>query len=45
MYLFPIIKMPIGVYDEGVILTGADRIQKGYVPYKDFWTIVDSQIK
>lgn len=39
MYLFPIIKMPIGVYDEGVILAGADRIQKGYVPYKHFWTI------
>ncbi|MEE8606048.1 MAG: hypothetical protein V3S55_00460, partial [Nitrospiraceae bacterium] len=38
-YLFPIIKMNLGEYDEGVILAGADRIIKGHVPYTDFWAL------
>ena len=38
-YLFPIITMTVNAYDEGVILAGADRVQKGHVPYNDFWTI------
>jgi len=38
-YLSPIITMQVGVYDEGVILAGADRILKGQRPYIDFWSL------
>lgn len=31
--------MTVNVFDEGVILAGADRIQKGHIPYNDFWTV------
>ncbi len=31
--------MPLRIFDEGIILTGADRVVNGAVPYKDFWSI------
>jgi hypothetical protein len=31
--------MPLNVYDEGLILAGADRILKGHLPYVHFWSI------
>ncbi|MCE9651306.1 MAG: hypothetical protein K8R18_16925 [Parvibaculum sp.] len=29
----------VSPYDEGIILSGAARVQAGDVPYRDFWTI------
>jgi len=29
----------VGIYDEGLALFGADRVLRGDVPYRDFWTI------
>jgi hypothetical protein len=26
-------------YDEGIVLLGADRVLRGDVPYRDFWTL------
>ncbi|MBI5675446.1 MAG: glycosyltransferase family 39 protein [Nitrospirae bacterium] len=37
-YYLPIIKAPLSPYDEGVILVGSERVLKGQVPYKDFFT-------
>jgi len=37
-YLYPIITKPLLVFDEGLILVGAERILKGHIIYKDFWT-------
>jgi hypothetical protein len=31
--------VPIRVFDEGIILTGAERVLNGEFPYKDFWSI------
>ena len=36
-YNFYLIKIPIGMYDEGIILAAADRILNGERPYADFW--------
>jgi hypothetical protein len=33
------IKTPANFYDEGLVLTNADRILAGEVPYRDFWTL------
>jgi len=38
-YNLQIIQMPLNVYDEGIILAGADRILKGHLPYRDFWSM------
>ena len=27
------------IYDEGIILTGAQALQRGLLPYRDFWTM------
>ena len=35
----PVLNMPLNVYDEGIILAGADRILQGQVPYRDFWSM------
>ena len=35
----PILQMPLNVYDEGIVLAGADRILRGDVPYRDFWSM------
>jgi len=29
----------VGPYDEGLVLFGADRVLRGDVPYRDFWTL------
>ena len=29
----------VGPYDEGLLLFGADRVLRGDVPYRDFWTL------
>ena len=29
----------VGPYDEGLMLFGADRVLRGDVPYRDFWTL------
>lgn len=29
----------IGIYDEGLIVTGAELISSGKLPYRDFWTM------
>ena len=29
----------VNLYDEGIILTGADSVFRGKLPYKDFWTM------
>jgi len=28
----------VGTYDEGLVLVGADRVLRGEMPYRDFWT-------
>ena len=38
IYYFPIINLPPGPFDEGVILVGAERILKGQIPSRDFFT-------
>ena len=35
----PILQMPLNVYDEGIVLAGADRVLWGDVPYRDFWSM------
>lgn len=39
MYNFYLLKFPVNFYDEGIILTGADRVLKGHLPYLDFWSM------
>jgi len=29
----------IGIYDEGLVLVGAELVNKGLLPYRDFWTM------
>ena len=29
----------VGTYDEGLVLVGADRVLRGDLPYRDFWTL------
>ena len=29
----------VGTYDEGLVLVGADRVLRGDMPYRDFWTL------
>lgn len=38
-YNFSIIKEDMNIYDEGLILAGADRVIHGVLPYRDFWSI------
>lgn len=39
LYNFYLLKIPVNIYDEGIILTGADRVLKKQLPYIDFWTM------
>jgi hypothetical protein len=29
----------VGTYDEGLVLVGAERVLRGELPYRDFWTL------
>lgn len=35
----PVLDMHLSVYDEGIILAGADRVLQGHIPYRDFWSM------
>ena len=35
----PVLDMRLNVYDEGIILAGAERVVQGDVPYRDFWSM------
>ena len=37
--LFSQIKSTANLYDEGLVLTNAERIRHGELPYRDFWTM------
>ena len=39
LLLFTQIKSAANLYDEGLVLTNAERIRAGEVPYRDFWTM------
>ena len=39
VYLVPLLWWPVARYDEGVLLSGAQRMLAGELPYRDFWTI------
>jgi len=39
LLLFTQIKSTANLYDEGLVLTNAERIRAGEVPYRDFWTM------
>jgi len=39
LLLFTQIKSPANLYDEGLMLTNAERVRAGEVPYRDFWTM------
>lgn len=38
-YMAAGIRRPLNVYDEGLILHGAERLLLGELPYKGFWTV------
>jgi hypothetical protein len=38
-YYVPIIKLSLNVYDEGLVLAGAERVLQGQRPHVDFWSI------
>jgi hypothetical protein len=35
----PVLHMRLNVYDEGIVLVGADRVLQGHVLYRDFWSM------
>lgn len=35
-----VINQPVNVYDEGFVVSNADRILRGEIPYRDFWADV-----
>jgi hypothetical protein len=39
LVLFGQIKSTANLYDEGLVLTNAERIRAGELPYRDFWTM------
>lgn len=39
LYNFSLIKSPVGVLDEGIILAGAQRVSNGEFPVADFWDL------
>lgn len=38
-YLYGSIRIGYNIYDEGIVVYGANRILKGDIPYRDFWTM------
>ncbi len=39
LLLFTQIKTTANLYDEGLVLTNAERVRAGELPYRDFWTM------
>lgn len=37
--LLPSIRNALNIYDEGLIVLGAERVLNGQIPYRDFWTM------
>ncbi|MGC9064508.1 MAG: hypothetical protein ACP5JL_07525 [bacterium] len=38
-YLFTPIRIGYNIYDEGIVVYGANRVFNGEIPYRDFWTM------
>lgn len=38
-YLFTSIRIGYNIYDEGIVVYGANRVLDGDIPYRDFWTM------
>lgn len=38
-YQIPQLFQPLVMYDEGTVLCGAERVLRGDIPYRDFWSI------
>ena len=38
LFARPLMINGLNIYDEGIILTGAARVMRGELPYRDFWT-------
>ena len=38
-YQLPAMFLPLVLYDEGIVLCGADRVLGGDLPYRDFWSL------
>jgi 4-amino-4-deoxy-L-arabinose transferase-like glycosyltransferase len=39
VFLLVSMERALDVYDEGIIVYGAARVQGGAIPYRDFWTV------
>jgi len=39
LYLFTSIRIGYNIYDEGIVVYGANRVLDGDIPYRDFWTM------
>lgn len=39
LFLFPGCNDSYSIYDEGIAVYGAERVEHGQVPYRDFWTM------
>ena len=39
IYFTPLLHAEVGLYDEGLVLTGADLVLQGKIPYKDFYAV------
>ena len=39
IFFIPILHAEVGIYDEGLILTGADLVLQGNIPYSDFYAV------
>ncbi len=37
--LFPILRAPLNIYDEGLALVGGLRVYNGEIPFRDYWAI------
>jgi len=39
LFLFTPIRIGYNIYDEGIVVYGANRVLDGEIPYRDFWTM------
>ncbi len=39
VYLLTALNELVDIYDEGIVVYGAERVLNGEIPYRDFWTI------